>query len=78
MLVSNMINAPRFTLTNFNRGGKYMNGEIIFAKYKNVAKELQTWLLPFTAKVYVTLYYYVAKPYTVVRKWTTNEIINIC
>lgn len=55
-----------------------MNGEIIFAKYKNVANELQTWLLPFTAKVYVTLYYYVAKPYTIVRKWTTNEIINAC
>lgn len=66
-----MINALHFALTNFNRGGgKYMNGEIIFAKYEDVANELQTWLLPFTAKVYVTLYYYVAKPYTIVRKWT--------
>ena len=55
-----------------------MNGAIIFAKYKNAANELQTWLLPFTAKVYVTLYYYVAKPYTIVRKRTTNEMINIC
>ena len=55
-----------------------MNGEIIFAKYKNVAKELQTWLLPFAAKVYVTLYYYVAKPYTIVRKRTINEMIDVC
>ncbi len=55
-----------------------MNGEIIFAKYEDVANELQTWLLPFTHNMYVTLYYYVAKPYTVVRKWTTNEIINPC
>lgn len=55
-----------------------MNGEIIFAMYEDVANELQTWLLPFAAKVYVTLYYCVAKPYTIVRKWTTNEIINAC
>ena len=55
-----------------------MNGEIIFAKYENVAKELQTWLLPFTAKVYVALYYYVAKPYTVVRKRPTVKMVNGC
>lgn len=50
--------------------------EIIFAKYEDIANKLQTWLLLFTPNIYVTLYYSVAKPYTIVHKRTMVEMIN--
>ena len=50
--------------------------EIIFAKYEDTANKLQIWHLLFTPNIYVTLYYSVAKPYTIVRLRTMVEMIN--
>lgn len=53
-----------------------MNEVNYICRVNDIANELQTWLLLFTSNMYVTLYYSVAKPYTVVRLRTTVEMIN--
>lgn len=53
-----------------------MNEVNYICRVNDIANELQTWLLLFTLDMYVTLYYSVAKPYTVVRLRTMVEMIN--
>lgn len=55
-----------------------MNEGNYICRVNDTANKLQIWHLPFTSNMYVTLYYSVAKPYTIVRKRTTNEITNVC
>lgn len=55
-----------------------MNEGDYICRVNDIANELQIWLLPFTSNMYVTLYYSVAKPYTVVRLRTTVKMVNGC
>lgn len=53
-----------------------MNEGNYICRVNDIANELQIWHLLFTPNIYVTLYYSVAKPYTIVRKRTMVEMIN--
>lgn len=53
-----------------------MNEGNYICRVNDIANKLQIWLLPFTPNMYVTLYYSVAKPYTIVRLRTMVKMIN--